>query len=199
MKLGTIEHEGAPAAVVALSEDEAALLAAPYRDIDALIAASAADRDAAVQSAIASGPRVKVADIAWLPPVRRPGKVLCVALNNSANPDRIMRGPDTPAMFIKNSSSLIGSGRSIITKEKYGRVHPEPELVVVIGKGGADIPVEEAYDHVFGYTIINDLRRSALPSTTVRGVRSSCDTRLRNSSLSAFTWASESAVRLATS
>ena len=157
MKLGTIEHEGAPAAVVALSEDEAALLAAPYRDIDALIAASAADRDAAVQAAIATGPRIRVADIAWLPPVRRPGKVLCVALNNSANPDRIMRGPDTPAMFVKPASSLIGSGRSIITKEKYGRVHPEPELVVVIGKGGADIPVEEAYDHVFGYTIINDL------------------------------------------
>ncbi|HWL59678.1 MAG TPA: fumarylacetoacetate hydrolase family protein [Microbacteriaceae bacterium] len=157
MKLGTIEHEGAPAAVVALSEDEAALLAAPYRDLDALIEATPADRDAAVQAAIEHGSRIKVSDIAWLPPVRRPGKVLCVALNNSANPDRIMRGPDTPAMFVKNSSSLIGSGRSIITKSKYGRVHPEPELVAVIGKGGADIAVEEAYDHVFGYTIINDL------------------------------------------
>ena len=157
MKLGTIEHEGAPAAIVAISEDEAAILPAAYRDLDALIEASPADRAAAVDAAIATGPRVQISEIAWLPPVRRPGKVVCVALNNSANPDRIMRGPDTPAMFVKPSSSLIGHGRPIITKEQYGRVHPEPELVVVIGKGGADITVEDAYSHVFGYTIINDL------------------------------------------
>jgi 2-keto-4-pentenoate hydratase/2-oxohepta-3-ene-1,7-dioic acid hydratase in catechol pathway len=36
-------------------------------------------------------------------------------------------------------------------------VHPEPELAVVIGAGGADIARDDAMGHVFGYTIINDL------------------------------------------
>jgi 2-keto-4-pentenoate hydratase/2-oxohepta-3-ene-1,7-dioic acid hydratase in catechol pathway len=36
-------------------------------------------------------------------------------------------------------------------------VHPEPELALVIGSRGRDIPESAAYEHVFGYTIINDL------------------------------------------
>jgi 2-keto-4-pentenoate hydratase/2-oxohepta-3-ene-1,7-dioic acid hydratase in catechol pathway len=36
-------------------------------------------------------------------------------------------------------------------------VHPEPELAVVIGRGGTDIAAEDALTHVFGYTVINDL------------------------------------------
>jgi 2-keto-4-pentenoate hydratase/2-oxohepta-3-ene-1,7-dioic acid hydratase in catechol pathway len=96
-------------------------------------------------------------DLHWLPPVERPGKVLCVALNNSANKSRIMKGPSHPAMFIKPTSSLIGHGQPVRLKPGYGRVHPEPELVVVIGSGGADIAKADAMSHVFGYTIINDL------------------------------------------
>jgi 2-keto-4-pentenoate hydratase/2-oxohepta-3-ene-1,7-dioic acid hydratase in catechol pathway len=80
-----------------------------------------------------------------------------VALNNSANPDRIMSGPSTPAMFVKPSSSLIGHRQPIRVREDYGRVHPEPELAVVVGTGGSDIPRASALSHVFGYTIINDL------------------------------------------
>jgi len=42
-------------------------------------------------------------------------------------------------------------------RKAYGRVHPEPELALVIGRGGRDIAEAAAYEHVFGYTIINDL------------------------------------------
>ena len=96
--------------------------------------------------------------------MRRPGKILCVALNNSANPDRIISGPATPAMFVKPASSLIGHGQPIRLREDYGRVHPEPELAVVIGIGGTDIAVADAASHIFGYTIINDIT-----SPTMRG------------------------------
>ena len=44
-----------------------------------------------------------------LPPVRRPSKICCVALNNSANSDRILRGPKHPAMFTKPASALVGN------------------------------------------------------------------------------------------
>lgn len=154
MRLGTIEVPAGTAVLVAITDDEAAVVPG-YADV-ADVLADPAGR-AAAEAALSSGERIRLADVAWLPPVRRPGKILCVALNNSANPDRIMRGPDTPAMFVKPSSSLIGHGRAIVVKDAYGRVHPEPELAVVIGTGGADIPVEDALSHVFGYTVINDL------------------------------------------
>lgn len=155
MRFGTIQDGAATTVVVQASPEEAAAM--PYADLDEMLTAPEAQWRAAAATALASGEVRPVASLSWLPPVRRPGKVLCVALNNSANPDRIMRGPSTPAMFVKPSSSLVGHGRPIVVKEAYGRVHPEPELAVVIGRGGADIAVEDALAHVFGYTIINDL------------------------------------------
>lgn len=95
--------------------------------------------------------------VSWCPPIPRPGKVVCVALNNSANKDRIMSGPDHPATFVKPSSALIGHGGVIELDPSWGRVHPEPELAVVIGRSGRHVPIERAYEHVFGYTIVNDL------------------------------------------
>lgn len=162
MKLGTIKQaDGTPAVIVAVSDTEAAIVEG-YRDLADLIE-TPTWREIAT-NAQSSGTRIPTADVHWLPPLRRPGKILGVALNNSANPDRIMQGPDTPAMFVKPSSSLIGHGQPVLMREIYGRVHPEPELTVVIGKGGADLSVDEALDHVFGYTIMNDLT-----SPTMRG------------------------------
>jgi 2-keto-4-pentenoate hydratase/2-oxohepta-3-ene-1,7-dioic acid hydratase in catechol pathway len=98
------------------------------------------------------------------PPVRRPSKICCLALNNSANSDRILQGPKHPAMFIKPASSLVGHGGAIECKPQYGRVHPEPELAVVIGQTAKNIAARDAYDYVFGYTIHNDIT-----SPTMRG------------------------------
>lgn len=163
MRLGTIESDGRPRVVVADGSDAAVVLLPPgFGDVVDVIAAP--DAAGVADAARRGGERRAVTDVVWLPPVARPGKILCVALNNSANPDRIMSGPDTPAMFVKPSSSLVGSGRPIRLKESFGRVHPEPELAVVIGRTGADIPVGEAMGHVFGYTIMNDLT-----SPTMRG------------------------------
>ena len=98
-----------------------------------------------------------VEDVVWYAPVRRPSKICCLALNNSANSDRILQGPKHPAMFIKPASSLVGHGGAIECKPHYGRVHPEPELAVVIGKTAKNIAARDAYDYVFGYTIHNDI------------------------------------------
>ncbi|AHH97450.1 fumarylacetoacetate hydrolase family protein [Kutzneria albida] len=164
MKFATIEHTSGPAAAVAVSEDEVAVLPAEFTDVEAILRASEAQRLAAIREATEVGERLPVAELSWLPPVLRPGKVLCVALNNSANPERILSGPDTPAMFLKPSSSLVGHGRPIRLRENDGRVHPEPELAVIVGRAGADIAEDAAMSHVFGYTILNDVT-----SPTLRG------------------------------
>ncbi len=157
MKLGTVEADGTQRVAVALGETRAVLLA-PGATVAGLIGDWANER-AAVELATQAGAEeaVPVAGLSWLPPLPRPGKIICVALNNSANASRIISGPAHPATFSKPASSLLGHGRPIRLKKEFGRVHPEPELAVVIGRKGADIPRARAMDHVFGYTIINDL------------------------------------------
>jgi 2-keto-4-pentenoate hydratase/2-oxohepta-3-ene-1,7-dioic acid hydratase in catechol pathway len=95
--------------------------------------------------------------VLWRPPVLKPSKVCCVAFNNSANSDRILQGPRHPALFTKPASALVGHQGAIECRREYGRVHPEPELAVVIGKRAKNISAAEAYEHVFGYTIHNDI------------------------------------------
>lgn len=108
--------------------------------------------------------RYALGEVRWHPPVRRPSKIVCLALNNSANADRILSGPRHPASFIKAANALVGHGEPIVLKPCYGRCHPEPELAVVIGRTTKEIRPDAAYDHVFGYTIHNDIT-----SPTMRG------------------------------
>jgi 2-keto-4-pentenoate hydratase/2-oxohepta-3-ene-1,7-dioic acid hydratase in catechol pathway len=111
-----------------------------------------------IARAVASGAgRIAFDQVALAPPIPNPGKILCLALNNSANKDRILSGPQHPALFPKPASCLIGCGQPIVLRPDYGRVHPEPELAAVIGRKGRDIPAKRAYEHVYGYTIMNDL------------------------------------------
>jgi 2-keto-4-pentenoate hydratase/2-oxohepta-3-ene-1,7-dioic acid hydratase in catechol pathway len=108
--------------------------------------------------------RYRLDRVRWHAPVRRPSKIVCIALNNSANADRILSGPKHPAAFVKGANALIGHGEPIVIKPAYGRCHPEPELAVVIGRRASEIAPESAYEHIFGYTIHNDIT-----SPTMRG------------------------------
>lgn len=120
------------------------------------------DRARAEPAAI---PSHDTAGLHWLPPIHRPSKICCLALNSAANKDRIISGPtEHPAMFIKASSALVGHGQAIEIRREYGRVHPEPELALVVGRRAKNIEPAEAYDYVFGYTIHNDIT-----SPTMRG------------------------------
>ncbi|MGH3295508.1 MAG: fumarylacetoacetate hydrolase family protein [Trebonia sp.] len=159
MKLGTVSVGGAQRVAVAVDDaGERAVVLYQGPTVAGLIEDWPAAREV-VERAVTDGARkaVPVGELTWLPPVPRPGKVICVALNNSANVDRIMSGPAHPATFNKPATSLLGHGQPIRLKKAFGRVHPEPELAVVIGTAGADIALPAAMDHVFGYTIINDL------------------------------------------
>lgn len=63
-----------------------------------------------------------------------------------------------PEFFVKTADCVIGPGGNIILDERFTRkLDAESELAVVIGKPGRHIAVADALDHVFGYTIINDL------------------------------------------
>jgi 2-keto-4-pentenoate hydratase/2-oxohepta-3-ene-1,7-dioic acid hydratase in catechol pathway len=66
--------------------------------------------------------------------------------------------PDAPIIFTKAPETVIGPGEPIrIPRGLSDQVDYEAELAVVIGKGGRGIAREQAMEHVFGYTIVNDV------------------------------------------
>jgi 2-keto-4-pentenoate hydratase/2-oxohepta-3-ene-1,7-dioic acid hydratase in catechol pathway len=110
-----------------------------------------------VESDTGVAARLKFTPDAWYPPVRAPGKICAVAMNNSASNARKISAPDHPAFFLKPASCLIGHLDPIRVRRYYGSVHPEPELAVVIGRRTRDVPADRALDAVYGYTIFNDI------------------------------------------
>ncbi len=101
--------------------------------------------------------RIPAAEARWYPPVRRPGKICAVAMNNASSNERKISAPDHPAFFLKPASCLVGHREPIRIRPYYGSVHPEPELAVVIGRQTRDVPATSALDSVYGYTIFNDI------------------------------------------
>jgi 2-keto-4-pentenoate hydratase/2-oxohepta-3-ene-1,7-dioic acid hydratase in catechol pathway len=97
-----------------------------------------------------------------LAPIPRPRRnIVCVGLNYAehAAESRVTQGiPDVPVFFTKPPSTVIGPDAEVPWHEHVSRrIDWEVELVVVIGFAGRDIPEERALDHVFGYTVGNDI------------------------------------------
>ncbi len=94
-------------------------------------------------------------------PVRR---VFCVGRNYAAHA-REMGGDPTrepPFFFTKPADALVTGGADAPYPAATANLHHEMELVVAVGKGGAEIPVANALDHVFGYAAGLDLTRRDL-------------------------------------
>jgi 2-keto-4-pentenoate hydratase/2-oxohepta-3-ene-1,7-dioic acid hydratase in catechol pathway len=92
-----------------------------------------------------------------LPPVA-PGKIICVGRNYAAHAEEHGADvPELPLIFFKPPSSLIGQGETIFLPPQSSQVEHEAELAVVIGKGGRWIEPDDVKDHIFGYTIANDI------------------------------------------
>lgn len=98
-----------------------------------------------------------LADLKFLPPVPTPGKILCVAVNYLSHGQEVGSSPDEPYFFFKPFTSVVGDGDDVIIPKFSSKPDHEVELGVVIGEQGKDVGPEEAYDHVAGYTVINDI------------------------------------------
>ena len=73
--------------------------------------------------------------------------------------------PESPIVFSKIPETVIGNGQPIkIDKNVSASIDYEVELVVIIGKNGKNIPVQNAQNHIWGYTIINDVTARDLQS-----------------------------------
>ena len=98
--------------------------------------------------------------VTLLAPIR-PSTILCSGSNYRAHNQEKANTPlsgKEPEFFVKTSDCVIGPGKSIVYDTKLTRkLDCETELAIVIGKPGRHIAVEHALEHVFGYTIVNDV------------------------------------------
>jgi 2-keto-4-pentenoate hydratase/2-oxohepta-3-ene-1,7-dioic acid hydratase in catechol pathway len=96
-------------------------------------------------------------EVTLLPPII-PSKIICVGRNYVAHAkEHDAEVPEVPLIFLKPPSTIIAHGDTIHLPPQSQQVEHEAELAVVIGKEGRWIAPEEAHDHVFGYTIANDV------------------------------------------
>lgn len=106
-------------------------------------------------------------NITFLPPVPRPGKVLCIGLNYRDHCEEQNRPiPEFPIVFNKFATSLVGHEAEIPLPLKLDtQIDYEAELAFVVGKSARRTRKRTAMGHVAGYMIMNDVSLRQLQST----------------------------------
>jgi 2-keto-4-pentenoate hydratase/2-oxohepta-3-ene-1,7-dioic acid hydratase in catechol pathway len=107
---------------------------------------------------VTSGPSHRLADVKLLAPIPRPPKFICVGLNYRDHAREAgLEIPSIPTIFSKFSNVVIGPDEPIVLPRISQRPDYEAEFAFIIGPGGRNIPASRAFEHVFGYTIVNDV------------------------------------------
>lgn len=119
-----------------------------------------------------TGERYSLSQVRLVAPML-PSKVVAIG-KNYADHAHEMGGevPDEPLVFLKPSTSVIGSGEAIAYPTTLSqRVDYEGELAVVIGRLCREVPRERAHEVIFGYTCANDVTARDLQKKDVQFTR----------------------------
>lgn len=96
-------------------------------------------------------------EVTLLPPIGRPGKILCLGLNYVEHArEGGFEIPESPVIFMRSATSLIGPNESIVRPACSDQLDYEAELAVVIGRRAKHLKRNEALDAVAGYSAFND-------------------------------------------
>ena len=159
MKLITYRESGIEK-VGALTPAGDAVVPLPFSDMTAAI-------EAGQPALVPAGDPVPLADVEVLAPIPRPRQdVICLGMNYLAHA-REAAQYDKEAFTKEKPVAVYFSKRvtQAVAPEGYIESHPglvqrldyEAELAVVIGKTAKDVPAEKAAEHIFGYTVLNDV------------------------------------------
>ncbi len=167
MKIASFKHDSSD--LFGLVQDEFVVPASrsfveSYPTLRDVITADALEQLAA--DCAQSDQNIALSDVQLLPPITNPQRIICVGINypkrypvadeNGEFP--FMPAPENIILFAKLDGTLVGHGQplEIPVGEAAETFDYEGEITVVIGKGGRHIPAENAFDHIAGYTIMND-------------------------------------------
>ena len=130
-------------------------LGARYPDLKSVLAAGALDE--VTDATKGQTADVALDDIAFLPVIPNPSKILCVGLNYRAHREEAGRKEtDHPAIFIRFADSQLGHQQPVVRPRVSDRLDFEGELAVIIGKSGRAIEPEDALGHIAGYSCYLD-------------------------------------------
>jgi 2-keto-4-pentenoate hydratase/2-oxohepta-3-ene-1,7-dioic acid hydratase in catechol pathway len=103
-------------------------------------------------------PRYKLSEVRLHAPLANPPRVFAIGLNYRDHAEESkMALPSQPVVFFKLHTSIVGPGDAIVLPKNSSEPDYEAELALVIGTGGYRIPAAAWREHVYGYTIINDV------------------------------------------
>jgi 2-keto-4-pentenoate hydratase/2-oxohepta-3-ene-1,7-dioic acid hydratase in catechol pathway len=159
VKFVTFRRAGADPEAGAIVRDQVVgLKGAGYAGMLAVLGGGAEARSR-IESWVTSSPASFPLDsVTLLAPVPRPPKLICVGLNYRDHAlESKMEIPKVPTIFSKFPSAVIGPGEPIVLPKNSTQPDYEAEFAFVIGRGGRHIPADRWQEHVFGYTIINDV------------------------------------------
>ncbi len=150
-RLGVCEGE----AVVDLS----ALGADLPKDLIGFIRGETAARTAVADALRTAGEHARrpLGDLRFLPPIPRPGKIVCLGLNYV---DHAAEGghpkPDYPSFFLRCATSLVAHGDAMLRPRVSSKLDYEAELVAVVGRTARHVATENALQFIAGYSCFND-------------------------------------------
>ena len=112
----------------------------------------------------------------WIPlgflsfvPLYKPDKIICLGLNYTEHArETSIDLPQEPIYFVKANSAVIAHEQAIIYPDGLGRIDPEGELAVIIGKRAQGVKEEEAAEYIGGYTILNDVTARDLQTKDIQ-------------------------------
>ncbi|MFP5239271.1 MAG: fumarylacetoacetate hydrolase family protein, partial [Acidobacteriota bacterium] len=158
MRLAMISREGRPGLALCKGGEMRALFEGEPGypgSLEGLLAAGADLK--AVGALLQKAPALNPESVRWLPPIQRPGKIVCVGLNyRDHSKETGYDVPDYPTLFLRFTTTLVGHGEPIVRPAVSTQLDYEGELAVVIGRKGHNIPKGEALEHVAGYSLFND-------------------------------------------
>ncbi|MEM9355777.1 MAG: fumarylacetoacetate hydrolase family protein [Pseudomonadota bacterium] len=112
----------------------------------------------AAAAAAQHGAKVALADVTPALPIARPEKFMCIGLNYALHAKEGGHDiPTYPSMFMRAPNSIIPAGAPVVRPKSSEQLDYECELTIIIGEGGRHISEDTALDHVFGYTLFNDV------------------------------------------
>lgn len=160
MRLVTFELNGRARPGVWVDDEVLDLQSAGFQELIDVIrgGADALDRVRRWVLGVPGGARHARADVRLLAPVARPPKFICVGLNYRDHAEESkLPIPEVPTIFCKFPTAVVGPGAEVVLPKASAKPDYEAEFAVVIGRGGRHIPASRWAEHVFGYTIVNDV------------------------------------------
>ena len=113
---------------------------------------------AAIRAFLPTAARLSLASLTLEAPIQRPPRIFAIGLNYQSHAaESKMAVQAVPTVFMKLSSSVVGPDHPISLPKRSTQPDYEAELAVVIGRPGYQIAADDWQQHVFGYTILNDV------------------------------------------